>query len=142
MKKSHRKDVIIARIIFAAMCIVLLAVIISLGVWLHGRKAEKNAVSQVSEQQNNLPAVQNTELPPVTENPVEETETCVWTNTGVNLREQPNTDCRILTILEEGAELTLLGEEDGWVNVSYNDVEGYVSAEYVTDVNPAGTTEE
>lgn len=28
MKKSHRKDVIIARIIFAAMCIALIAIII------------------------------------------------------------------------------------------------------------------
>ena len=141
MKKSHRKDVIIARIIFAAMCIVLLAAIISLGVWLHGKKAGKNPVSQVTEQQNNLPVVQNTELPPVTENPAEEVETYVWTNTGVNLREKPNTDCRILTILEEGARLTLLGEEDGWVKVIYTDVEGYVSAEFVTDTDPAETTE-
>ena len=41
MKASHRKDVIIARIIFAIICSALLAGIISLIVWLHGRNAGK-----------------------------------------------------------------------------------------------------
>lgn len=41
MKASHRKDVIIARIIFAIICAALLAGIISLIVWLHGRNAGK-----------------------------------------------------------------------------------------------------
>ena len=54
MKASHRKDVIIARIIFAIICAALLAGIISLIVWLHGRNAGKNQTPE-TEITNNAP---------------------------------------------------------------------------------------
>lgn len=138
MKASHRKDVIIARIIFAAFCLVLLAGIIALAVWLHGKKAaDKPEDTQIT---NNAPVTDNTDLPPVTEQTSEEKS--VWTSSdGVNLREEPNTDCRILTILAGGEKLIYLSEKDGWIQVSYNGQEGYVSADYVTDTDPAGTQE-
>ena len=66
MKASHRKDVIIARIIFAIICAALLAGIISLIVWLHGRNAGKNQTPE-TEITNNAPPADNSNLPPVTE---------------------------------------------------------------------------
>ena len=63
MKASHRKDVIIARIIFAIICAALLAGIISLIVWLHGRNAGKNQTPE-TEITNNAPPADNSNLPP------------------------------------------------------------------------------
>ena len=71
MKASHRKDVIIARIIFAIICAALLAGIISLIVWLHGRNAGKNQTPE-TEITNNAPPADNSNLPPVTEQPLDE----------------------------------------------------------------------
>lgn len=140
MKASHRKDVIIARIIFAAMCIALLAGIIALVLWLHGKNADKNPSTELT---NQAPVESNIDLPPVTEQPSGGNGQSVWTSTdGVNLRAEPNTDCKILTMLVEGTPLTLLGEEDGWAQVEYNGEQGYVSADYITDVDPTGATQQ
>ena len=125
MKASHRKDVIIARIIFAIICAALLAGIISLIVWLHGRNAGKNQTPE-TEITNNAPPADNSNLPPVTEQPLDEDGQSVWTSTdGVT-----------------GTKLTLLGEENGWVQAEYNGQKGYVSSDYVTDQEPDTTTQE
>ena len=127
MKASHRKDVIIARIIFAIICAALLAGIISLIVWLHGRNAGKNQTPE-TEITNNAPPADNSNLPPVTEQPLDEDGQSVWTSTdGVNFRAEPNTDSEILTVLVTGTKLTLLGEENGWVQAEYNGQKGYVA---------------
>ena len=129
MKASHRKDVIIARIIFAIICAALLAGIISLIVWLHGRNAGKNQTPE-TEITNNAPPADNSNLPPVTEQPLDEDGQSVWTSTdGVNFRAEPNTDSEILTVLVTGTKLTLLGEENGWVQAEYNGQKGYVSSD-------------
>ena len=139
---SHRKDVIIARIIFAIICAALLAGIISLIVWLHGRNAGKNQTPE-TEITNNAPPADNSNLPPVTEQPLDEDGQSVWTSTdGVNFRAEPNTDSEILTVLVTGTKLTLLGEENGWVQAEYNGQKGYVSSDYVTDQEPDTTTQE
>ena len=117
MKASHRKDVIIARIIFAIICAALLAGIITLIVWLHWRNAGKNQTPE-TEITNNAPPADNSNLPPVTEQPLDEDGQSVWTSTdGVNFRAEPNTDSEILTVLVTGTKLTLLGEENGWVHI-------------------------
>ena len=61
---------------------------------------------------------------------------------GVNFRAEPNTDSEILTVLVTGTKLTLLGEENGWVQAEYNGQKGYVSSDYVTDQEPDTTTQE
>ena len=44
--------------------------------------------------------------------------------------------------LVTGTKLTLLGEENGWVQAEYNGQKGYVSSDYVTDQEPDTTTQE
>ena len=86
---------------------------------------------------NNAPPADNSNLPPVTEQPLDEDGQSVWTSTdGVNFRAEPNTDSEILTVLVTGTKLTLLGEENGWVQAEYNGQKGYVSSDYVTDQEP------
>jgi uncharacterized protein YgiM (DUF1202 family) len=160
MKKSHRKDVIIARIIFAVLCLLLIALIALVVTLIRGRLSGSGDTQQTTqtESQQLPPVTENPDLPPVTEFPEEETEesestdgsgddaqepdapeedvTYIWTNSGVNMRTEPNVNSSVITVLDAGTQLELLGEELGWVQVSYNGQEGYVSTDYITDTQP------
>ena len=60
----------------------------------------------------------------------------VWTTTDSNLREEPNTDCKVITTLAKGTELKKGSEEDGWAYIKSGDYIGYVSMKYVADSKP------
>lgn len=47
------------------------------------------------------------------------------------VREEPNTDCTILTRVAEGEELEVVEPLDGWVKINIDDKTGYVCADYV-----------
>lgn len=49
----------------------------------------------------------------------------------VYIREKPNTDCTILTIVTEDEELEVLKEGKEWIKVKIDSDEGYVNAKYV-----------
>ena len=144
MKPSHRKDVIIARIIFLAICIALISVIaavIFVIVSKHsGGPDEQEPAAIVSESEtatdDNTYVVggQNTE------NIVQ--DVYVITTGSVNLREQGNKDAKILAILKEGTQLKLLSEDNGWTQVDYNGQTGYVSSEYVKHADQIDSEEE
>ncbi len=53
------------------------------------------------------------------------------TTTTLYVREEPNTDCSIITAMPLGEELEVMEILDGWVKVSIDSDEGYVSADYV-----------
>lgn len=142
MKKSHRKDVIIARVIFALICLLLIAAIAAALVHIRERFVRNHKNTQETQTESQISENVNPALPPVTENPgteqseEEEFVQLLWTSTTVNLRSEPSTDSEVLTVLAEGARLELLGEEEGWVKVSFAGQEGYVSTDYVTDTEP------
>ena len=81
----------------------------------------------------------NPDLPPVTENPGTEEDTVqlLWTTSGVNMRTEPDKESTIITVLPVKTQVELIGEEEGWVKVLYNGQEGYISADYITDEDPA-----
>lgn len=63
----------------------------------------------------------------------------------LRVREKPTTASAILGTFSEGDELVVLAEEDGFAKVTYNNLEGYVSMEYVslrTDFVEAESIEE
>ena len=62
--------------------------------------------------------------------------TSVWTTTDLNLREQPNTDCKVLTTFARGTELKKASEENGWAYIQCGDYEGYVSMKYIANEKP------
>lgn len=66
----------------------------------------------------------------------------VTANGGLNLREQPNTDCTVLTVLGTGTILTVTGVPSaGWLGVkTSNGTVGYVSAEYVEHYTPGAAS--
>lgn len=61
---------------------------------------------------------------------IKETVATVTTTT-LYVREEPNTDCDIVTAVPLGEELEVLEELDGWVKINIDSDEGYVSADYV-----------
>ena len=134
MKKSHRKDVIIARIIFAAMCIALIIIIVGVVMLVRAHKSETKPNPVTQQTQSQMPDTMLNDVidVPDTQDTQVEEMTYMWTTDGVNLRSEPNTDCDVVTVLEMGTQVRMLGEEDGWVKVSYNDQEGYIRADFLT----------
>lgn len=51
--------------------------------------------------------------------------------TTLYVREQPNTDCSIITMMPEGEDLEVIESLDGWVKINVDSDEGYVSSDYV-----------
>lgn len=47
------------------------------------------------------------------------------------VREQPNTDCSIITMMPNGEEVEVIEVLDGWIKVNVDSDEGYVSSDYV-----------
>lgn len=52
------------------------------------------------------------------------------TESGLRVRTEPNTDCEILTTMGAGETLPVIEVLEGWIKVSVDDEEGYISDEY------------
>lgn len=48
----------------------------------------------------------------------------------LNVREEPNTDCSIITTMAEGEKIEVVEVLDGWIKVNVDSDEGYISADY------------
>ncbi len=53
------------------------------------------------------------------------------TTTTLYVREEPNTDCTIITSMPIGEELEVVEVLDGWVKINVDSDQGYVSSDYV-----------
>ena len=143
MKKTHRKDVIMARVIFAAICLALIAIIttfIVIGVNASKKsKGNKQTETQTEIQTEPQTQTQVDDIEPFeteTEEIPEVVRTDAWTTDLVRFREEPNTDCEVLANIPRNTSIVTLYEENGWYRVEYNGEEGYVSADYLTFEEP------
>ena len=142
MKPSHRKDVIIARIIFAFMCLALVVIIAAVIMTVSShRKAAKleEELQQLQEEtkQQEEQVDQNTEdsgyvVSPPVEEPV--MEVYVRATANVNLRTEASTESEVMLTIDSGTEMVLVSEENGWALVSYDGQTGYVSADFIENV--------
>lgn len=141
MKKSHRKDVIIARIIFAVISVLLVLLIAGAVVLIKGRLEEKSTKDSQSEsaqdhsQEEDTQAAEPIVLPEPTQE--EEPDIIMQTTDDVRLRKEPNTDCDIITVIDKETKLEILRSEDGWAFVDYQGQTGYVSMDYLAEVTGA-----
>lgn len=63
---------------------------------------------------------------------LEEVSTVAVVDTStLKVREQPNTECEVVTLVPKGEELEVVDVSDGWVKIMIDDEENYVSADYV-----------
>lgn len=148
MKKSKhfRKDVIIARIIFAILCIVI-GTLIGTGVsaLMDRADTDKSDKNEPNTQIQTEVSSQDTQMPtdPSIEDDTQNVEDMISyavPTTEIRLRKEPNTNCEVLTKIPAGTKLTLLEELEGWYKVSYEGMEGYISADYATIETEGGTT--
>ena len=70
------------------------------------------------------------------------TDEYVRVTVGLNPRSEPNTSCKVLTVLSTGTVLNVLDRKtSGWVHVrTTGGAEGYVSAEYVAAYDPSSSS--
>jgi uncharacterized protein YgiM (DUF1202 family) len=160
MKKSHRKDVIIARIIFAFMMLVLiiLIVVVARVAWKStaGLRQQQDSTEDVTESEKTAGtesetyvddleqwATDNTETEetetqePATEEeqtPADDGETAqtiLRAQYSVNVRSGPATSYSVIGGIEVGREVVLLEEDEyGWGYIQDGDLTGYVYLEY------------
>lgn len=71
-----------------------------------------------------------------------ETTAIYMTTTGVKVRTEPNTDCRVLAVLDAGTQVSYKGEADGWVNIDYNGESAYIKSDFVQPVAAETPAEE
>lgn len=147
MKPSHRKDVIIARIIFAFLCLALLAIIISIVMLISSHIAKKQPVKQNTSTQTESESEDTNvyeDIPVITPSTeIVEQKVLVKTTAAVNLRAEADKDSDQITVVPEGTELVVLSEQAGWAQVEYAGYSGYVFTEYIQQIaNPSGETED
>lgn len=129
--KHFRKDVILARVIFAILCLVII-VVISMGV-----SALKNALNsgntdeEPQTQQYDIPEFEDTEEVTEIEEVIDETVVYAKTTAKVNMRVEPNTNCAVLASVPAATKMSMIEEVDGWYKVVYEEKEGYIRADYI-----------
>ena len=64
-------------------------------------------------------------------------DSVMYTNEGINLRSEPNSDSsdNIISTIEKGEKVTIIGVEDEWTKVKYDGNTGYVSSQYLSRTN-------
>lgn len=70
----------------------------------------------------------------------ESTAVSAWTSSNLNLREQPNGNSAVITVISKGTEIKKGTEENGWAQVKVGDVIGYVNTQYIRDTQPEEKT--
>lgn len=145
MKASHRKDVIIARLIFAAICLFLIALIATIVITITSKGGEKK--EQDKTQQNvasESEADSDTEIGAIylPQQTTEGTEkTYVTTTSSVNMREKPDKNANIVTVIAQDVKLEFVSEDNGWAQVIFQGQTGYVSSDYVKSDMADSTTD-
>lgn len=141
--KHFRKDVILARVIFAILCIAILTLIS----WGVSSLIKNNTVEDTQEMENqqteryDIPQFDNTEDMVAEPDVTEEVVVYAKTTAQVRMRVEPNTTCDVVTTVPGNTKTLLLGEADGWYKVFYNDFEGYIRADYIELVEETVTKE-
>ena len=132
MKKSKhfRKDVIIARIVFAVLCI-LIGVLIWMGISALVGSGEEKEPPETETQMESLyiPPVEETEEETETEGIVEEVIHYAKTTAQVRMRKEPNTSCEVILSVPANTKTDLI--EDYYVIDDYENDLVYENKIYV-----------
>lgn len=76
--------------------------------------------------------------------PEEEEKIIMYTNTGINMRDQASLEGKIIDTLYINTEVTTIGEENGWTKIKQEDNIYYIKSEYLskekTEIKPVVTS--
>lgn len=76
---------------------------------------------------------------PTPSKPAYKTWTGYVTANSLNVREKPNTNCKVLAIVKTGTAFTIQGESGDFYKTTYNKKTAYVSKKYISKTKPAKT---
>ena len=68
-------------------------------------------------------------------------KTYVTTTSSVNMREKPDKNANIVTVIAQDVKLEFVSEDNGWAQVIFQGQTGYVSSDYVKSDMADGTTD-
>ena len=134
-----RKDVLIARITFAILCLAIIGIIVSAATRISASRKEKKSAENTVEETTQSTEI-SSEIETETIEPIEPVVVYVKTTKSVNLRSAASTDSTIIRTLEAEEMLELISESDGWAEVIAGDDTGFVSMDYVEYVSDETTT--
>ncbi len=99
-----------------------------------GSAAMAADTDSIHEADSAAPVVNEQDVPVEVGNIVTGTALGVGTVTalGVNVRENPNMDAQVVSMLAEGQQVVVLSQDGDWYRVSCDGVTGFVSTEYMT----------
>ncbi|MDU7904307.1 MAG: SH3 domain-containing protein [Peptostreptococcaceae bacterium] len=60
------------------------------------------------------------------------------TASSVNVRQGPGTNYSVIRSLSRGTQVVVISESNGWAKINYNGTVGYVSSQYLGDINSGG----
>lgn len=73
---------------------------------------------------------------------VEEGFVYITSALGLNMREEPNTNAKILATIPYATKIPVLEEAEGWIKTGYEEQEGWVSSEFTQEDNPLAYEDE
>lgn len=144
------------KIIIAVMVAIVVAIAAGIVIYTnYNKKANKEEtlktesdsgkeVEEKDEETSNEENVEKTETIETQENAEEQkvpafdeaTAVSVWTTSNLNLRQQPDGNSDVITVISRGTEIKKTTEENGWAYVKVGDYLGYVSTQYISDTQP------
>lgn len=80
-----------------------------------------------------------TPVAPTPSNPTYKTWTGYVTANSLNVREKPNTNCKVLGIVKTGTAFTIQGESGDFYKTTYNKKTAYVAKKYISKTKPTKT---
>ena len=119
----------ILKYLIPIVCLILLVILIR--VLMHGSSPSTIETTPAPTVAVTETAVETEPTIPETEAPTEAAPAVYMTTTGVKVRTEPNTDCRVLDVIDAGTTINYKGEENGWVNIDFNGENAYIKAEFV-----------
>ena len=110
-----------------------------------GKKKEQDKVQQnaVSESETDSAGDSDTEIGAIylPQQTTEGTEkTYVTTTSSVNMREKPDKNANIVTVIGQNVKLEFVSEDNGWTQVIFQGQTGYVSSDMADSTTDSGTS--
>lgn len=103
--------------------------------------SESSSSSEIDSKSEEEPEIsENNEEQPETSTSTDENKVGYVNVGNVYVREKPSTDSEPIGSLELNDEVTILGEENNWYRVEYEDGEGYIAEKLISDEKVTNTT--
>lgn len=139
-RKGRRRTSGVREIIFIAVAVILVVLLVFGIVKFIGSNKKKETETQPETEMQitveTIAQIPETVPEPVTEAPQEAPKQYVINAAAVNIREAPNTDCRIITQLHQDDPITVIEEVDvEWVKIDLDGTEAYVNRQYIRELS-------